>query len=253
MKIPFGMLVDNCDPVVVPIPGLLLSGPLIGVPTSKYVTIRGAFSEPLRVNVNSVANLHRTQSLYRTGLLIEEGSLLPATLRGAVVYEEGLLCRVFSAYVTCSSFTGAAAFRLLDGTARGLVRVTQGILDAFVIGGGLAEGHDLWASLREIECLGGQRIQIHEIVPLGQAWVVPAMRMYESQDETKIVVASCGPATIDYPVAFVVSNDVVPGHVVAQQASGLVQARCGLTLSTPPALASIQWAERREPAIGVYQ
>jgi hypothetical protein len=253
MKNPFGMLVEDCDSVVVPVPGFLLAGPSTGSLSGKYVAMRGAFSGPLRVQVNSIANFHRTHDMYHVGLLVDSNGLLPATLRGAFLYEEGLLFRVFSARINRAPFSDAAAFRLVDGIARGIARVSQGILHAFVVGGGLAEGLDLWSNLKEIECLNGQRIQGSAIEPLGQTWAVPALRMYESQDETKIVTGSCGPATNEYPVAFLGADGYILGEVLTQQASGLIQARCGLKLSNSTVLTSVQGAERFEVAMGAYQ
>jgi hypothetical protein len=252
MKSLFGMLVEHCDSVTTPRPGLLLTGPLIGAPTNKYVTLRGAFSEPSRLEVVSVANMHRLESLYHTGLLIAEGVGAPAALRGAVVYDEGTLFRVFSAYVTCPPLSEAALFRFSDGTARGLVRVARNILDAFIIGGGLAEGRDLWAELQEIECFSGYRISANLLRPLGRVWAVPPVKVYESQGESKIVIGSCGPAAVDHPVTFVGSEAPITGHIITQQVSGLAQVSCGLKVNPPSALVSFAWPNWTAPALGEY-
>jgi hypothetical protein len=155
--------------------------------------------------------------------VLPPGDFVPHTLLGGVIYEEGVLFRVFGAYINTPHMHEAARYVLAQGVSSGLIRVQKGIVDAFVLGGGLPEGASLWAELRNIECSGGLTITRDSLRgPMGEAWLVPAIKMYKSGTHTMVVAPPCGPATPNFSLLSWDTSEV-KAEVGLQQASGVVQ------------------------------
>lgn len=96
-------------------------------------------------------------------------------------------------------------------------------MDAFIIGGGLAEGASLWAELQQIECADGTTItRDKQHGPMGEAWLVPVLTMYVSSADTMVVAPPCGPATPNFSVLSWDTSEV-QAEVGLQQSSGIVQ------------------------------
>jgi hypothetical protein len=158
----------------------------------------------------------------------------PGTLVGGILYEEGALLRVFGAFIKAAPRRAAARFVLSDGVASGLVRIQRNVIDAFVVGGGLAEHQNLWEELEEIRFADAPPICRAELQePLGEAWIVPALQMYTQGNDTMIVAPPCGPAT---PNLSLLSWDTaaIPASVGLQQSSGIVQVNVNSRLTHLP-------------------
>lgn len=243
MKRPFGMLVESSMAMPRLEPGIVFTGPSIGVPeVGQALTIRGAFSRPTRQRLSGIMRFHRSASSSRTGVVVNPGQVLPETFRGAVVYEEGVLFRVFSGFTSGPPLRAPARYQLRDGIADGLVHVEKGVINAFVIGGGLPEGDNLWRELTLIDYGSGSLLP-SEIQPVAERWLVPILQMYGLADTSIMVTSLCGPATMDFPLLvyrrLAASTEA---HVIMQQASGIVQVDGETKFDTVPrALSSMAW------------
>lgn len=242
MKQPFAMLVEHAMAVSRPEQGIVLTGPSIGIPeVGLTLAIRGAFSRPARQRLRGIVRFHRSTSPSRTGIIIDLGQVSPETFRGAVVYEEGFLFRVFSGFANAPRVRASARYRLRDGIAEGLVQVESGIVNAFLIGGGLSEGDNLWQELVSIDH-GNGSILPQDMRPVPEAWLVPVLHMY-GVTSSVMVTGPCGPATMDFPLlVYRQTAAFAEGHVIMQQSSGIVQVDAEMKLSTVPrALSPMVW------------
>ena len=242
MRQPFAMLVELAMAVSRPEQGIVLTGPSIGTPeVGLILTIRGAFSRPARQRLRGIVRFHRSASPSRTGIVVDLGQVSPETFRGAVVYEEGFLFRVFSGFAKAPHLRVSAHYQLRDGISEGFVQVESGIVNAFVIGGGLPEGANLWQELVSIDH-GNDSILPKDIWPVPEAWLVPVLRMYGVASSV-MVTGPCGPATVDFPLlVYRQTAAFAEGRVIMQQSSGIVQVDAEMKFSTVPrALSPMVW------------
>jgi len=158
------------------------------------------------------------------------------------VYEEGALFRVFSGFTSAPPLRASARYQLRDGVAEGLVHVEQGVINAFVIGGGLPEGDSLWQELTSIDH-GNGSVLPEDIQPMPQRWLVPTIHMYGLADASAVVTPPCGPATMDFPLlVYRQAADSTEAHVIMQQSSGIVHVDAETKLATVPrALSPMAW------------
>jgi hypothetical protein len=243
MRQPFAMLVEHAVAVSRPEQGIVLTGPSIGTPeVGQVLTIRGAFSRPARQRLRGIVRFHRSASPSRTGIVVALGQASPETFRGAVVYEEGFLFRVFSGFTNAPHLRASAHYQLRDGVSEGFVHVEKGIINAFVIGGGLPEGDSLWQELVLIDYGNGSLLP-RDIQPVSEGWLVPVLHMYGLADASIMVTPPCGPATMDFPLlVYRQAAAFTEGRVIMQQASGIVQVNAEMKFSTVPrALSPMVW------------
>jgi len=252
MKQPFGILVERAEALTHPVQGILLTGPGLGGPeVGQRLTIRGAFSRPSRTTVRSVVSFHRTE-ISDIGILISIDSGVPASFRGAVLYEEGMLFRVFSGFITRRPTRTFAQYVLRNGHAHGFLRIERGILDAFILGGGLSEGVDLWQELVEIKYGERELIKVNEIRPFGPAWLVPTLFQYRRGNHTAVLASFCGPASPNYPLLSIEEDNTSRGYVMTQQSNGCVQIDVDRKLRNLPCLAGgTPWVN--QPDGGIYE
>lgn len=157
------------------------------------------------------------------------------------MYEEGVLFRVFSGFISAPPLRASARYQLRDDIADGLVHVEKGVINAFIIGGGLPEGDSLWRELTRIDYGIGQLLP-GEIQPVPERWLVPILQMYGLADTSVMVTSPCGPATVDFPLLVYRAAASTEAHVIMQQASGIVQVDGQTKFATPPrALGSMAW------------
>jgi hypothetical protein len=107
---------------------------------------------------------------------------------GAIVHEEGVLLRVFSARLGAKRTRLYDAVRIeLEGdTAWGLISITLGIVTVAVVGAGLPLGASLWEKLRRLVPQTAEPIEREALVPLtlgdrmpGGVWAMPAVTQYD--------------------------------------------------------------------------
>lgn len=220
----FGMLVTTA--LATPrSPGTLtLLGPTVGIApdAGSPLVALGAFGGSERMTFRGVEGPVRGEAGVRVALT----ALTPLAVTGAVVFEEGVACRVFGARLpeVAPPRASVARFELAHARAYGLVRTEGDLLTAFVIGGGLAMGADLWAELLRIVTLDGDVVARESLRDVLTGWPVAGWAP-RPEDDTLLVTRPCGPARIGSGVEVQTAAGTAPGSVVNQQPQGVVHVR----------------------------
>ncbi|HNN51705.1 MAG TPA: hypothetical protein PKO07_11835, partial [Pseudomonadota bacterium] len=220
--------------------GVLLSGPVIGLSPEpgQPLILCGAFGQPQRVRLAGLFQTHRGSGPAQPGFVVTGlDDAAPACYRGAVLYEEGVLFRSFGALEKSRSKprSYAARFDLGGDKAYGLVTIAGGVLDAFVIGGGLAERENLWSRLETIVAADGMATHCDALSPIGPGWPVSGWRGYAQHEHTVLIARSCGPAEPGCPIRIALGSAGILAEVLSQQPKeGIVQVETKSDLPTPP-------------------
>jgi hypothetical protein len=180
-----------------------LSGPAIGrVPeASDPLRIYSPFSLPLRTKLRALGG--RPRGATTTAIVIGVDaipSLSVERLRGALISEEGVEVRTFTARTERPDALAAPArFKLGDDHAWGLIRMTKNIVNFAVVGGGIGT-HDFWQDLELIRVEGWQKpLLAGELDPITAAetdllWQLPRFSTYpQSSDRSAFVLRPMGP------------------------------------------------------------
>jgi hypothetical protein len=238
MRRAFGMLIETAEVVTRPREGFLLTGSAIGAPEpEQIVTLRGAFSPPRRSKLQAVVRFHRTALADKIGVVLPASDMPPGTLVGGVIYEEGALFRVFGALINAPHRSASANFLFENGSAAGLVRIQRNVINAFMVGGGLAENQNLWVEMNECQFPDAPPIYKASVQePMGEGWIVPSICMYPLRNDTMVVTFPCGPAVPNSALIAWDSWDSVEtlAEVSLQQSSGLVHVDVPAHLSRLP-------------------
>lgn len=220
--------------------GVLLTGPVIGLAPEpgQPLILRGAFGQPQRVRLVGLFQTHRGDGPAQAGFVVMGlDDAAPACYRGAVLYEEGVAFRVFGALEKSRSKprSYAARFDLGEDRAYGLVTVAGGVLDAFVIGGGLADNENLWRHLEVIVAVDGTATHSDVLSPIGPGWPVSGWPGYAQHEHTVLFTRSCGPAEPGCPIRVALDGAGVHAEVLSQQPNeGIVQVETESDLRMPP-------------------
>src|SRR5688572_18233819 len=94
------MLIENAARFSKTKGGVLLMGPVIGLPPERGqpFILRGAFGQPQRVHLAGLFQPHRGDGPTQAGFVVTGlDDATPACYRGAVLYEEGVFFRAFGA------------------------------------------------------------------------------------------------------------------------------------------------------------
>lgn len=252
---PFAMLVESAIEAAPPVlDGVLLSGPTLGPApqAGALLTARGALGLPRRGRFESIGAFHRSRSMASPLVLVTGLQGSPQDYVGSIVYDEGVLFRVFSGYLGEQDqhhVRGIASFELEDGRAQGFVTVQGRLLNAFVLGGGLPEASSLWERIRRLQC-ADVALNRDEIRPLPDAWAVPLLPGYQRRSPV-LLARMCGPATPGVQAhALAFPEHFSTLEVLDQQpSSGLVQ----LELAGPDAARPVvAWASERTERLALH-
>lgn len=238
-----GMVVEEAIRFTRPKGSVLLSGPLIGLTpeVGQPLILKGALGTAHRARCAGLLQLHRAEKPGQVAIVVTGlDDEAPARYRGSVVYEEGVIFRPFGAIQKHATQPQrlAARFELAEDRAFGFIVVAGGIVDAFVIGGGLPEGEDLWKCLNRIVTIEGSIIDPKVFKPLGNGWPVSGFHLYDRSygEHTVILARPCGPAELGYPVLMKLDTSSIEADVLSQQVqNGLVQVEAPRVVQKLPA------------------
>ena len=199
--------------------------------------VQPAFGRPLRAHAASMLISGRGAPPPAFGVgLADLPEIEAPRFRGALVHEEGVLLRVFSAHLKGKRARSYDAARIeLEGdTAWGLISITLGIVTVAVVGGGLPLDASLWDRLRRLAPQTAEPIERDALVPLtfgnempDVLWAVPKIKDYTLGDfRQALVTASAGPAS-DVEALARVDDEWRPTALLEQQPGGLTQFEFG--------------------------
>lgn len=230
----FAMWIEDASALRVRGPQVLLRGsPLGPAPEARdALVIHAPFSRPLRVHCKSVLSHPRGANDLRFAFGIDdELGLEPRRCIGAVIVEEGVVVRAFTARLRVPSapYHAPARFDLGRDRAWGLISVRRHLLNIVVVGGGLAAADDFWPRLQRIEPQGFPTLEAAALdrvsAPFaldGSVWQLPTLRTYPHGDgQSVLVIPSTGPVTVEAAKVFV--DGEVRDSGLYQQPGGLTQ------------------------------
>lgn len=212
----FAMWIETAFATRVRGPQTLVSG----IPLGRAPEIRDAlriyapFSPPLRVHCKSVLSRPRGSEDMRFTLGID-GDLqtFPPQYVGAVIVEEGVIVRAFTARLRTRSapYHAPARFDLRSDRAWGLVAARGHLLNILVVGGGLAADIDFWPSLMKIEPQDRPALEPSSLERISAPftldagyWQLPTIQTYpRGAWESALVVPPAGPVTVESASVFV--------------------------------------------------
>lgn len=232
----FAMWIEDASATRVRGPQVLLSGsPLGPAPEARdALTIYAPFSPPRRAHCKSVLSHPRGSQDSRFAFGIEaDPRLSPQQYTGAIIVEEGVVVRAFTARLRASSARtyAPARFDLGRDRAWGLVSLRRRLLNIVVVGGGLAAAEDFWPSLVKIEPQGLPALELSDIERISAPfaldagyWQLPTLKTIpRSAWEVSLIVGPAGPVGIEAARIFV--DGEWRNSDVYQQPSGLTQMR----------------------------
>jgi hypothetical protein len=194
--------------------------------------LQPAFGRALRAHAASVVMSARGAPHPALGIgLADLPDIEGPCFRGAIVHEEGVLLRVFSARIDGQRprLYDAVRIELSGDTAWGLISMTLGIVTVAVVGGGLPLGASLWDCLRRLLPQTAEPIERDALAPLvigdempGGLWAMPAVKHYDRGASSAVVLRSAGPASEGVAVARV-GLGWRPAYLLEQQPGGLIQ------------------------------
>jgi hypothetical protein len=205
---PFSMLAIDAFPQ--PLAGSVgwLSGPAIGrVPElGDPLRICSPFAIPLRTKLRALGGTPRGTTTSAVTLGIGTiPSLHVEQLRGALICEEGVHVRTFTARTSHPECLAAPArFKLGDDHAWGLIRMLNGIVNLAVVGGGLGT-RDFWHDLELVRIEGRPHaLSRGDLDPITTAetdrlWQLPELTSYTPSSQRRAVaVRPMGPVKERY-------------------------------------------------------
>lgn len=213
----FAMWIEDASALRVRGPQVLLRGsPLGPAPEARdALVIHAPFSQPLRVHCKSVLSHPRGADDVRFTFGIDDGemALEPRRCIGAVIVEEGVVVRAFSARLRVPSapFHAPARFDLGRDRAWGVISARRHLLNIVVVGGGLTAADEFWPRLQRIEPQGFPALEPAALervsMPFeldGGVWQLPTLQTYAQGDgQSALVIPSTGPVTVESAKVFV--------------------------------------------------
>lgn len=238
-----GMVVEEATRFARPKGGVLLRGPMIGLPPEpgQPLLLTGAFGSPQRVRCAAMIQSHRGETPGQLDLIVTGlDDSAPAYYRGALLYEEGVSFRPFGALLKAAMQhqRSAARFDFPGDRAYGFIVIAGGVLDAFVIGGGLPDGQNLWQYLVRMVTPSGTVIAPESLRSTCPGWPVSSFPVYDrARGEHSVLMArACGPAELGREVLVRLSTTSLTADVLSQQkANGMVQIEAGMAVRQLPA------------------
>lgn len=232
----FAMWIEDASTTRVRGPQILLYGLPLGPAPEAHdtLTIYAPFSPPQRARCKSSLSHPRGAKELRFTFGIDgEPRLSPKQYIGAIVVEEGVMVRAFTARLRAPSalYRAPARFNLGRDRAFGLVSVRRHLLNIAVVGGGLAAAEDFWPSLVNIEPQGHPTLETSDIERLSTPfaldagyWQLPTLTTIPRDEwNVSLVVAPAGPVNVESASVFV--DGEWRASDVYQQPNGLTQVR----------------------------
>ncbi len=221
MTLAFGMMVEQALPVPKREGKLVLHGPMVGASPGQgqKLVVRGA------LGLSHEARFVGAE-LGGDGVVVDCRGLEADALRGALVHDESVLCRVFGGLLKGPAVRKSlpVRFELRHGKAFGILRMDGGVVTAAVVGGGLDREASLWEQLVRIVGQDGWSLSADDITPIGAGWPVSLLpSTYEREGGSVILARPCGPAEPGIDVYVQVDSKMTRASVLTQQAKGPVQ------------------------------
>jgi hypothetical protein len=203
------------------------SAPEPGIP----LLVEPAFGSPLRAHAADVVEAR--EGAPRSALMLAGLPAIEAPrFRGAILHEEGVLLRVFSARLKTKRprLYDALRIELVGDVAWGLLSISLGIVTVAVVGGGLPLDASLWSRLKRLVPETAGPIEREALVPLtfgkafsGELWAVPTVKQYgRGSLGSAAVVRSAGPASSEGFAVVPVGEVWHTASFLEQQAEGLI-------------------------------
>jgi hypothetical protein len=197
--------------------------------------VQPAFAPPLRAHAANIVMSAHGASQPALGVGLADLPEIDARrFCGAIVHEEGVLVRVYSARLKAKRprLYDAVRIEMPGDTAWGLVSIVLGVVTVAVVGGGLPLDAGLWSRLVRLVPQKAEPIERDALVPLvfgedvpDALWAVRTLEEYEyrvGDGRQALVTLPAGPTFDGYALAL--ANDGWRrAKVLEQQPTGVTQ------------------------------